>query len=212
VAAVNRWLGGQRALLRHLSEVLPPARSSEPGRAITILDAGTGSGDLPRAIVRWARRRQLRVQVVASDIQDQTLEIARRRSAEFPEIDFVRADVRQLPFANQTFDCALLSLTLHHLEGDDPVRALRELGRVSRHGILVGELERGWPGYLGARLLAATIWRTNRLTRHDGPLSVRRAFTPGELRALAAAAELSAAHVYRHPLFRLILTVKLTCG
>jgi SAM-dependent methyltransferase len=204
VAAVNRWLGGRRALLRRLRQLL----RAEKGRhhhQLTILDGGTGSADLPRAIVRWARRRGIPVRIVACDIQDQTLEIARRQSSAFPEIHFTRADVRRLPFAAHSFDLAILSLTLHHLEGDDPVRALRELGRVARGGVIVGELERGWPGYLGARLLAATIWRSNRLTRHDGPLSVLRAFTPPELLALARTAGLAHPRVHRHPLFRLVL-------
>lgn len=199
VASVNRWLGGRRALLRHLAELVPATRS------MTILDGGTGSGDLPRAIVGWARRRGVGVRIIASDLHEQTLGIARERLADSPEISLARADVRRLPFADRSFDLALLSLTLHHLEGDDQVVALRELGRVARRGVLVGELERGWPGYLGARLLAATIWRSNRLTRHDGPLSVRRAFTPNELLALAGAAGLPHARVYRHPVFRLVL-------
>ncbi len=205
VASINRWLGGRRALLLHLPKLLA-ARSSRTGRPLTIFDGGTGSADLPRAIVRLARRRGVGVKIVASDIHGQVVDIARRRTSAFPEIDFIRADVRSLPFASRTFDLALLSLTLHHLEGRDPVMALREMGRVSRQGILVGELERGWPGYLGARLLAATLWRSNRLTRHDGPISVRRAFTPGELRALAVEAGLAEPRVYRHPLFRLVLT------
>jgi SAM-dependent methyltransferase len=200
VAAVNRWLGGRRALIRHLEQIVPAGS----GR-VTILDGGTGSADLPRAIVRWARRRGVRVRVVACDIHAQTLEVARRRSVGCPEIAFTRADIRRLPFADRAFDIALLSLTLHHLEGKDQVVALRELARVARRGVIVGELERGWPGYLGARLLAATIWRSNRLTRHDGPLSVLRAFTPAELLALAHEAELDDAQVHRHPLFRLVL-------
>jgi SAM-dependent methyltransferase len=212
VAAVNRWLGGERALLGHLGKLISPANRFRFARPLTILDAGTGSGDLPRAIVRWARRRRIPIRVVASDIQDQILEIARDRSTEFPEIDFARADVRQLPFDNRAFDIALLSLTLHHLDGDEPVQALRELRRVSRRGVIVGELERGWPGYIGARILAATIWRNNRLTRHDGPLSVRRAFTACELSALASAAALPSSHVHRHPLFRLVLVAKITSG
>lgn len=199
VAAVNRWLGGRRALLRHLAELLPPT-----GRA-TILDAGTGSGDLPRAIVHRARRTGSKVRIIATDLHPQTLLIARRRSAGYPEISFAEADVRRLPYTDGAFDVALLSLTLHHLDGQDQITALRELGRVARRGVLVGELERCWPGYIGAKILAATIWRDNRLTRHDGPLSVLRAFTPDELLDLAGRAGLPRPRVYRHPFFRLVL-------
>lgn len=202
VAAVNRWLGGTRALLRHLPELLPVRR---PAR---LLDAGTGSGDLPRAIVRWARHHDRELRITATDLHPQILEIARRRSKGYPEITFERADVLALPYADGAFDVALLSLTLHHLEGADAVTALRELGRVARCGILVGELERNWPAYLGARILAATVWRRNRLTRHDGPISVLRAFTPEELLGLARQAGLGEARVYRHPIFRLVLTAR----
>lgn len=198
IASVNRWLGGRRALISGIEELV----GSGP---LTILDAGTGSGDLPRAIVGWARRRGIRVRVVASDIHGQTLGIARRQSAAYPEIEFLRADVRQIPLPDSSVDLALLSMTLHHLEQDDAVTALRELGRVARCGIVVGELERSWPSYLGARILAATLWRSNRLTRHDGPISVRRAFTPGELLHLACRAGLASPRVRRYPLFRLVL-------
>lgn len=198
IAFVNRWLGGRRALIRGVEEVAGAG-------PLTILDAGTGSGDLPRAIVAWARRRGIRVRVVASDIHDQTLAIARRQSRAYPEIEFLRADVRHLPLPDSSVDLALLSMTLHHLDEDDAVMALRELGRVARRGVLVGELERSWPGYLGARILAATLWRSNRLTRHDGPISVQRAFTPAELHHLACSAGLASPKVRRHPLFRLVL-------
>ncbi|HEX6939163.1 MAG TPA: methyltransferase domain-containing protein [Longimicrobiales bacterium] len=199
VAAVNRWLGGTRALLRHLAPLLPAGRRTE------ILDAGTGSGDLPRAIVRWARRHGRDLRITATDIHPQTLEIARRRSTGFPEITFERADVLALPYPDRSFDIALLSLTLHHMEGAAAVTALRELGRVARRAVLVGELLRSRPAYLGARILAATVWRGNRLTRHDGPISVLRAFTPDELLDLARRAGLPNPRVHRHPLFRLVL-------
>lgn len=199
VAAVNRWLGGRRALLRHLAPLLSEDRPT------TLLDAGTGSADLPRAIARWARRHRRPLRALAFDLHEQTLAIARRQSACWPELRFARADVRALPLPDGAVDIALLSLTLHHLEGEDQLTALRELGRVARRAVLVGELERNLPAYLGARLLSATLWRGNRLTRHDGPISVRRAFTASELLALAHDADLPHPRVYRHPLFRLVL-------
>ena len=154
-----------------------------------------------------AQSRHLRsgLRVPASAPRAETVRIARRRTAAYPEIEVQRADALALPYADRAFDVALLTLTLHHFEGDDQLRTLRELWRVARRGIVVGELERCWPNYLGARLLAATVWRKNRLTRHDGPLSVRRAFTRRELLDLARRAGLDHPRVSRHFFHRLVL-------
>lgn len=202
VAGVNRWLGGRRALLRHLPEVLPPGRSR-------VLDVGTGSADLPRAMVEWARERRRSLAITAVDLHADTIDIARRRSSDVPEIRLARADALRLPFADGSFDLALLSMTLHHMEGEDRVGVLTELARVARGGVvLVGELERALPNWLGARLLAATLWRRSPVTRHDGPLSVLRSFTPRELHDLGRRAGLREGRVHRHPFYRLVLRAR----
>lgn len=200
VAAVNRYLGGTRAILAALSDAFPDAR-----RPLRILDAGCGSGDAVAAVETWARQSGRSVTVIACDVHAQMLQLARARLG--TTACLVQSDIRALPFARNTFDAALLSLTLHHFEGDDPVDVLRELGRAARC-VLVNELERGLPNYVGARLLAATIWRGNRLTRHDGPLSVLRAFTAAELSALAHAAGLERVVVRRRFFYRLVLTAR----
>jgi ubiquinone/menaquinone biosynthesis C-methylase UbiE len=200
VAAVNRRLGGTRAVLRSFDRLLRGRRSAH------VLDVGCGAADIPLALVRHARRRGVALRVVAADLHAGTAAIARRRVADVPGIAVARADARRLPFADGAFDCALLSLTLHHLDETDLATALRELARVSRGAILVNELERSWPNYLGARLLAATAWRRRPVTRHDGPLSVLRAFTPAELLALARQAGLRDATVERRFFYRVVLT------
>lgn len=201
VAAVNRWLGGRRALLANIDALLPPAGPA------SLLDAGTGSGDLPRAIVDHARATGRSVSVRAIDAHPQMVEIARRACADYPEITVSRADALALPFEDGQFDGATLAMTLHHMEGDDPVRCLRELARVSRRAVIVSDLERSLPNWLGAIALGVTVWRGNRITRHDGPLSVRRSFTAGELLDIARRAGFSGARAYRHFPYRLILVV-----
>jgi SAM-dependent methyltransferase len=199
VAAVNRWLGGTRAVLAGVRTLLR-------GRAAArVLDVGCGAADVPIALARWARRRRMRLEIVATDLHGRTVAVARQRTSAWQEISVCRADALRLPFADGTFDCALLSLTLHHLDDAEQVPALRELARVCRVGVLVNELERSWPNYLGARLLAATLWRRHAVARHDGPLSVLRAFTPAELRALADRAGLAGPRVTRRFFCRLVL-------
>lgn len=200
IGAVNRWLGGTRSVLKHLPSLLPPA-----GRSTRVLEVGTGNGNIARAIGRWAARNGRRVRIAAVDNHPDTLEIARDRSVEQPEIRLLLADARRLPFADGSFDAGCIALTLHHFEGPEQSRVLAELSRVCRGNVLVAELERSWRNYLGALALAGTVWARNPLTRHDGPLSVRRSFRAPELLELGRAAGLRSPRVRRHFFGRLVL-------
>lgn len=198
VEQVNRWLGGRRALLHHLEWGLEAG-----GR---LLDVGTGSADLPVAVADHASSRGRSVSITCVDSHPSTASVARERVRGRDDIRVLCGDGLHLPFPDGAFDLALLSMTLHHMDGPALTGILSELGRVARGGrILVGELERSLPHYLGARVLAATIWRSNPVTRHDGPISVLRGFSPTELVDLAQRAELRHPQVHRHPVYRLVL-------
>ena len=213
VAQVNRYLGGERAVIAALRSVLRDRGLASDGgdggtaRMLRVLDIGSASADIPRALVRYCRAAGIPVYVTATDLHPQMRAIAQQRCADFPEIEVRAADALGLPFDAQTYDIAILAMTLHHFEGDAPVRALREASRVARH-VVVSELERAWASYAGARALALTWWRRNPLTRHDGPLSVLRAFTAGELTHIARAAGLRDVRVERRFFHRLLLTAR----
>jgi ubiquinone/menaquinone biosynthesis C-methylase UbiE len=201
---VNRWLGGTRVVLHHLEALF--ARHPRP--SYRILDLATGSGDIPLQVARWARERDVQVEVVATDNHPTTLELARAHTAGEPAVRTQAADALALPWPDDSFDVALLSTALHHFDDRDCLRVLREMHRVSRIGLIVNDLARSHAALLGARLLAVTVWRTHPVTRHDGPLSVRRALTPGELRELAARAGFQKAAVRAHLPFRVALVVE----
>lgn len=197
IRQVNRWLGGFSPLRTHLDRI------DDGGDGLRILDVGTGDGALPRALVRWAGQRGRRWEAVGLDLHPEIVRLA--RGAVVPVL---RADGRRLPFRAGSFDVVLCTLTLHHLADRDAVRLLGEMGRVARRRVLVSDLERRRANYLGALLLAATLWRGNRLTRHDGPLSVLRSFTLEELEAAGRDAGLREVRVRRHFPFRLVLDAR----
>jgi ubiquinone/menaquinone biosynthesis C-methylase UbiE len=182
---VNRWLGGRWLTLHALDRL---TRDLAPGAGLTILDVATGSADIPAAVVAWARRHDLQAQVVATDISDAMLRLA--PACNLAGLTLAVADARRLPFLDESFDVAMCSLALHHLDAADAVLMLRELRRVARRGVIVNDLVRHWLGWLGAWLLSRLLTR-NRLTRHDAPLSVRRAYTRAEMTGLAAEAGLA---------------------
>lgn len=203
VAAVNRWLGGERALRRTLRPLL-----SEPA-GMRLLDVGAGNARVALALTGWAARRGRRWRVTALDLHAQTVVLAAGNVAAETgtsrPVPVLRGDALALPFAAGAFDVAYTVLTLHHFDGDAAVALLREMARVVRRRVVVNDLERTAPAFLAARLLAATVWRGNPITRHDGPLSVRRAFTPRELMELAERAGLGHPRVRRFAPFRLVL-------
>lgn len=206
---VNRWLGGYRVVLHHLAAFV--ARHPRP--EYRVLDVATGSADIPLKVAAWARSRGIRMHIVATDNHPTTLEFARRNAAGDASVRVEAADALALPYADDSFDFAICSTALHHFDADeDAVRVLRELDRVARIGIIVNDLRRSRPALVGARLLAATFWRAHPVTRHDGPLSVRRSFTPPELRELARRAGLPNARVYSHVPFRVALVAEKARG
>jgi hypothetical protein len=63
------------------------------------------------------------------------------------------------------------------------------LARVATVGVVVNDLTRATIHWLGAMALGRCC-TGNRYSRHDGPLSVRRAYTPREMSALLLGAGL----------------------
>jgi 2-polyprenyl-3-methyl-5-hydroxy-6-metoxy-1,4-benzoquinol methylase len=180
---VNAILGGVRLTLAALEDLAGDLR---PGAALSMVDVGTGGGDIPPRAIAWARSRGLRPSALATD---PGLEIVRAAAGMQPRLAFVVADGRHLPLRDGAFDVATCSLVLHHLPPEGVVALLEEMARVSRLGVVVNDIVRWWPGYWGAFLLSR-LFSQSPLTRHDGPLSVRKAYTRHEMADLVARAGL----------------------
>src|ERR1700733_11895755 len=177
---LNRHFGSHRIIRHFLNRWL------KPGETLTILDACTGFGDIPRLVVEWARQRGSQVRVLALDMQPATLEIARRRSTLFPEISYVQADIRSFQPGDR-FDIVLCSLALHHFAWREAVEILQRLRQLGGRGVLISDLVRSVTGLLGVYLLTSTIFR-DPMTKFDARLSIRRAFSFGEMKRLAVEA------------------------
>ncbi len=174
---LNKYFGAY-SLVRHFLR-----RWLEPGRSYRLLDLATGSGDIPRMIVNWARRHGISVKIDAVDLQPATLAIARQASTAYPEIQFIRADARNYCEA-MSYDVVCCSLALHHFSELDALKVLRRACELSHDKVLVSDLDRTW--FTWVCVQAVTTFATrDAMTRHDARLSVKRAFSYRELGSLA---------------------------
>ena len=196
VARLNGVFGGRLITLAHVKRLL---RRVPAERTAIVLDAGTGSADVPRALARWARRTGRRLRVLALDRDDATLRIAGQTVRDYPEIVLIRGDALALPVRPGSVDVVISALTLHHLEPAAAAAYLAAMDGAARIGFVVNDL-------LRSRAAWALVWLATRVlarspvSRHDGPLSVLRAYTASEIRGLCAQAGLDGVRVHRYAL------------
>jgi len=183
----HRITGGYRVLvstLRRMTSGLPR------GSRLSILDVGAGSADLALRVSAWARRSGWRPRVVAVDLSHRILGAPQSSRGRPDSVRRCVADARALPLGDGAFDLAYSCLMMHHLDEESIAAALSEMRRVTRIGFVVSDLRRS-PIALASVWALTRLTSRNRLTLHDGPLSVRRALTPLEARSLASRAGLT---------------------
>jgi ubiquinone/menaquinone biosynthesis C-methylase UbiE len=91
----------------------------------------------------------------------------------------VTGDALALPVPDASVDIVSCCLFLHHLEPPQITRYLAEAQRVARIAVIINDLERNGLHYRLAQL--NRVIDRSRISRHDGPASVRRAYTYSEL-------------------------------
>ena len=177
VARANVLFGGRRAAIVELRPVL-----ESMGNRGSMLDVGTGRGDIPAAAKIVAKDLGLDLWTIGFDMSLPL--VAENRNAN----DVVaRGDALCLPFDSASVDVVLASQMLHHFQFDEAVTVVREMNRVARKRAIISDLRR-------SVFAAAGIWMASfplgfhPVSRHDGVVSVMRGFLPSELSAIVKAA------------------------
>ncbi|MBI5929916.1 MAG: methyltransferase domain-containing protein [Chloroflexi bacterium] len=187
---INRYLGG----ILPLTHVLYP-RLQTHSKALICLDIGTGSAQIPLQITQWAQKQGLNLQMAALDFSQRNLKVARTHIKNPSKVILFQGDAHHLPFAANSVDYVISSLFLHHLSPNQVISFLRSAFNVARHGLIMTDLTRGWLPLLAFKIIQP-VFAWSYLTRYDGAVSIRRAYTPAELASLAQSAELPSFSVH----------------
>lgn len=214
LAQVNRVTLAHRPLLRWLRKEWS---RQPPAAALSVLDVGSGHGDLLRAVRRLAVRERRTVRLTGIDLHPDSTGAARAATPPAADIAFHTTDLfdwftdgagpPDRPPREQP-DYIVSSQMTHHLDDAQLVDFLRWLDRHARRGWFIGDLHRHWFAYFGFRWLArAAGW--HRVVRLDGTLSIARSFTPADWHRLLGRAGLVAEVRRRFP-FRLCVSRQVT--
>ena len=183
IARANRLFGGTAAVLWGIERILTdPHAPRTTHHALSLLDIGTGAGDIPEAARRWAAARGIELRTLGLERLRPAAQLA--RSAELPVI---LGCAGALPIRTGGVDLVVISQVLHHLDTAEAEHLLRDAARIARVGVVVADLRR-------SRTAAALFGVASRAlgfdvhTREDGITSVGRGYHRSELERLCTTA------------------------
>lgn len=201
---VNRWLGGYQSLIAAVSTLIE--RKPEQNR-YSILDLGTGLGDIPMALIHWGDQRGIVFHVTAVDNHPVVADEARQYTRFCPEVTIRQADALNLGEPDNAFDLVTASMFLHHLPAEKIPSMLGEMARLGRLGFVVNDLYRHPVAWLGIKALGR-LMNKGPVFQHDAALSVMKGFRKDELAAFARQAGLHHSAIeYRNP-YRVVMTYR----
>jgi 2-polyprenyl-3-methyl-5-hydroxy-6-metoxy-1,4-benzoquinol methylase len=188
--AFARWHGIYRDLLR-------PVLATQHERTATVLDIGSGGGDIALALAGWAARDGLAVQVTGIDPDERAHAFATRAAARAAAktvpptpsgtgVEFRRAHSADLVAEGARFDVVLSNHVLHHLGQAELAGLLADSQALARGIAVHADIRRSRTALL--LFGAATLPLAGRsFIRRDGLTSIRRSYTGPEMAALAPA-------------------------
>lgn len=174
---INRVLSGWRRLYnKELRTIITPDR-----RPVTVLDIGSGGGDLAVMLARWAARDGKQMHVTGIDPDPRAAAFANRR-VHTPGVEFRQAHSSDLVRERARFDVVISNHVLHHLDSGE-LRQLLADSEILAGKALHNDLVRS-PAAFALFSAAALPFRQSYI-REDGLTSIRRSYRPAELAASA---------------------------
>lgn len=186
---ISAWFGGTATTVSRMRRVAETSDS----RTLSLLEVAAGDGALPEKAQLQLARRGIAVELTLMDRIPSHLKGAIASK--------VCGDALQLPFRDGCFDVVSCSLFAHHLEPSELRQFVREGLRVCRRAVLLNDLVRSRV-HLGLVYAGLPLFRS-RLTRHDAPASVRRAYTVDEMRQVLCDIPEARVEISRHYLYRM---------
>lgn len=172
---VNRIVSGWRRL--YVNE-LRPVLSAGPA---SILDIGSGGGDLAVMLARWAAKDGLAVRITGVDPDPRAAAFSLNRPPT-RGVDFRQAHSAELVSEGAAFDVVISNHVLHHLGTDEFQDLLAHSDVLARKKALHNDLRRSPLAF--ALFGVATLPLQNSFIREDGLTSIRRSYTAAELSVL----------------------------
>ncbi|MDP5044898.1 MAG: methyltransferase domain-containing protein [Leeuwenhoekiella sp.] len=176
VTLVNKWLGGQQITIDGLNYFF----RKFPQDSYKIVDLGCGDGEMLRTIASYARKQNIKVELLGLDLNEKSINLAKEKSKDYPEISFKKQDILTLDRTSFQCDIVVSVLTMHHFTNEEILVFMQQFLALSKLGVVINDLQRSKIAHTLFKGFSKVFMKTH-IARHDGLISIERAFKKNEL-------------------------------
>jgi 2-polyprenyl-3-methyl-5-hydroxy-6-metoxy-1,4-benzoquinol methylase len=171
---LNKWLGYHQSLIKVVQKIYCKYQMDFNHKPIVIADLGCGSGDALKCIDAWASLKKVKCKLIGIDANPFVIKYAKHNSQQY-QIQYELQDILNLN-KKDVYDVVILNNICHHLNEKSLMQLVGHLASTTRIAIVINDIHRHWLAYIGIKLIT-TLFKFSSVTKHDGPLSVLRAFS-----------------------------------
>jgi len=171
---INRLISKWRQLYKN--EIRPILAKQT---STTLLDIGSGGGDITCSIENWALKDGYNLKITAADPDDRAFHYCRENHTD-RDIEWVKSTSTELLANGSKFDIVISNHLLHHLTDDEIQNLLSECEQLTTQKVVFNDIERNAIGYSFFNVITRLFFRNSFITK-DGLTSIRRSFRKSEL-------------------------------
>ncbi|WP_372371249.1 methyltransferase domain-containing protein [Candidatus Uabimicrobium sp. HlEnr_7] len=173
---INKYFGNTRSIIKAITNLATPN--------IKIVDLGCGGGDIARAVAKHLCGRGVDFHYLGIDGNPATINYAQQKSIKYPQIEFVVNDIFEDSFRVPQCDILLSSHFMYHFSNKQLIDFINKHSHKVQQAIIFSELKRSRTAYILFQI-GTRILNLSKITREDGLLALRRAFSKKELQRIA---------------------------
>jgi SAM-dependent methyltransferase len=176
---INKLLGGNHVTIGAIDQLIDRSQK----KIWKIVDIGCGSGDILKRIAKWARKRNIKVELIGIDANPNIVDYAANNCKDFPEITIIVDNIFSASFKKIQCDIITATLFLHHFKDEELVALFTQFREQASTGLAINDLHRHWFAFRSIKLLTSLLSKSE-MVRNDAAVSVERGFRSEEVRTL----------------------------
>ncbi|GAA3510991.1 class I SAM-dependent methyltransferase [Aquimarina addita] len=181
VSRVNKLLGGNGITINAVFKQIARAMIVKEW---TIVDLGSGDGEMLRQIADQARKLKIKVKLIGLDINDKCVLRSKQLSVLYPEISYYNKSFISLTKEELYCDIMICTLTFHHMKNEEIKNVIYKSKELVSTSLIINDLHRNSIAYFLFKIFSFFFIKGH-IAKHDGLVSIKRGFKRIELMNLA---------------------------